>query len=95
MTETTFDSHRRCLRCNELGSSAGTEGQRDGSTIYKFVCENPSCRWYHGSPWLRQRRRDGTWVEEQTHQKFFANVPDRTAEVQAAIDRDIKRSLGQ
>ena len=93
--ESTFDELRTCPRCGQLGSPAGTDPQADGSTIHKFTCENPSCRWFHSSPWLRQRRRDGSWVEEQQHKKFFPAVADRTEEVQASIDREIARSMGQ
>jgi hypothetical protein len=61
--------------------------------MYKFVCENPRCRWYHSAPWLRQRQPDGTWVEEQRHQKFFSPIPDRTTEFQERVDGDIARSM--
>lgn len=93
--DSTFDEIRRCPKCEELGKPTGTQPQRDRSTIYLFVCENPKCRWYNSAPWLRQRNPDGTWMQEQKHQKFFNAMPDRTAEVQASIDADIARQIGQ
>lgn len=90
MVDSTFDEIRRCPKCQELGSPDGTQGY-----MYYFVCQNPKCRWFQSAPWVRQRNPDGTWVQEQKHKKFFPNVPDRTAEVQAQIDREIARSMGQ
>jgi hypothetical protein len=93
--ESTFDELRTCPICHELGSAAGVDAGPNRSAFYKFVCENPKCRWYHDAPWLRQRRADGSWVEEQRHQKQFPIIPDRTEEVQEFVDRDLRRQLGQ
>lgn len=95
MTDTTFDELRRCPKCEELGAPAGVDTMRDGSALHKFQCKNPNCRWFDGAPWLRQRRRDGSWVEEQRHSKQFPAIPDRTEEIQRMVDQDIQRSLGR
>lgn len=88
--DTTWDEIRRCPRCQELGRHERTEG-----FMYYFVCQNPQCRWFDGAPWLRQRNPDGTWVQEQKHKKFFTPIPDRTEDVQAAIDAELSRQMGQ
>ncbi len=91
MVDTTYDEIRRCPKCEELGALTGTKTGPNRSTIFFFTCLNPNCRWYDSAPWLRQRYADGTWVQEQPHQKFFKSVPDRTQEVQDSIDRDLGR----
>lgn len=95
MVDSSFEEVRRCPKCEHPGDPAGTQGQRDRSTLYFFTCKNPSCRWFGGAPWIRQRHPDGSWVTEQVHEKFFRDIPDRTDEVRASIDRDIARQLGQ
>ena len=88
--DTSFDEARRCLKCGELGAHVETHPGPNRSTVYLFECKNPNCKWFEGAPWIRQRYADGTWVPEQKHNKFFnSNLPDKTDEVQAAIDRSI------
>jgi hypothetical protein len=94
VADSTFDMLRRCPKCGELGLPSGSQSQ-GRSTLHFFTCQNPACRWFQGAPWIRQRNPDGTWVEEQTHDKFFPDIPDRTTEVQESIDRDIARQTGR
>lgn len=98
MTDSTLDEHRRCPICGELGSPQGTKPGADRSTFYFYQCENPQCRWFKGAPWLRQRRRDGSWVEAQTHNKFFTEdkgADARTERIQQGIDAEIRQSMNR
>lgn len=98
MVDTTIDELRRCPICQELGEHTDTKPADGGSKLYLFTCKNPNCRWFNGAPWLRQRRRDGSWVEAQQHKKFFktdANEDEITQRVQSRIDADIRKSMGQ
>ncbi len=65
-----------------------------GSNMLTILCENKKCRWFN-TPWVVQIMPDGTVAKPQGHDKFFREIPDRTEEVRAAIDRDLRRQTGQ
>lgn len=95
MADTTLEEAARCPLCDQPGRPDGIEPQKDGSRIHKFVCENNGrCRWAGGAPWVVQVRKDGSVVQAQKHKKQFPAIPDRTEEVRARIDDEIRRSLG-
>lgn len=92
MTDTTFDEARRCPRCEELGLLGKSTGRRDGSRIHTVTCKNDRCKWYDTS-WVVQVMADGSVAKPEKHDKFFPAIPDRTAEVQAALDRELQRQM--
>lgn len=90
----SFEEVRKCPRCASTGRIGSERPQRDGSKIVTIWCETPTCRWFNTS-WIVQIMPDGSIAEPKGHDKFFADIPDRTEEVREYIDRDLRRQMGQ
>lgn len=95
--DTTLDEARRCPKCNELGTKAGSRFNRDRSQEITYHCQNQRCRWYGQTCRVITVRPDGTIpAPRKHHTKSFPSLgPDRTAQVQEALDRQRGIELGQ
>lgn len=51
-----------------------------------------NCSWF-GINWLVDMNPDGSVPQIRPHQKAYPAIPDRTEQVQAAIDAEIARSM--
>lgn len=58
------------------------------------MCENERCPWYH-TEWVFDVNPDGTLPTPRPHRKQYRPIPDRTEEVRAAIDDEVRRSMGR
>jgi len=67
---------------------------RDKAKTYSVVCMNERCQWFTVN-WLVDVNADGTVPAVRPHQKAYPAIPDRTDQVQAAVDAEIARSMQQ
>lgn len=95
--DTTLDEARRCPKCTELGTKAGEKYNRDRSKEVTFKCMNDRCKWYNSTCRVVTVRPDGSIPEPRKHHiKSFPTMgPDRTEQVQAALDRQRNIELGR
>ncbi len=99
---TTLEEARRCPRCEQLGTSAGSKPapERWMGTLHLYKCENKRCARYEGV-WVVQVRPDGTIPEPTLHrEKSFPamdgmSARDRIARARANVDRTVNESLGR
>lgn len=95
--DTTLDEARRCPKCNELGIKHGEKYSRDRSKEVTYRCMNERCRWYGQTCRVITVRPDGTIPEARKHhiKSFPVMGPDRTEQVQNALDRQRDIELGR
>lgn len=95
--DTTLDEARRCPKCDELGQKHGERYSRDRSKEVTYLCMNERCRWYGQVCRVITVRPDGTIpAPRKQHIKSFPSLgADRTAQVQASLDRQRDVELGR
>lgn len=97
MPDTTYEEARRCYKCGEPAMLVKQEivrklGVKRGTEIHTFRCMNPRCRMCGENVRTIQVNPDGSIPQPRAErQKMFPELPDRTEEVRAAIDRQILR----
>ncbi len=102
MAEPTMEEARRCPRCEQPGTPAGTRPapERWMGTLHVFKCENNRCIRFEGT-WIVQVRPDGTIPAPSEHrEKNFPSYDgvSTSALIQrarAAADRSVNESLGR
>jgi len=103
VTDTTLEEARRCFKCDQPGRKAGEgpaptrnrDGTRKfgiapGTMLQTYICENERCKAFGTVIRIIQVNPDGTIPLPNTRRdKEFPARPDRVAEVQEAIDRQL------
>lgn len=89
--DTTIDEARRCPKCQELGEETKREHTRRGGKELTFTCQNERCIWYGQTCSVVTVRPDGSIPDPNLHrQKQFNKGPDRTEQVQAMLDAQLR-----
>jgi len=104
--QTTLEEASRCPKCNEVGellkktpiASRSPNGARRevtiGAQLHHFMCMNTRCKWYNEVCRLVQVNPDGSIPPPQVKRiKEFPVVPDRTREVNDALERQLRLEL--
>lgn len=94
ISEETFEGRAMCPKCTLPGAVALVTTHRDKAKTYSVTCLNERCRWFEVN-WLVDVNPDGSVPPVRPHEKAYRPIPDRTEQVQAAIDAEIARSLQQ
>lgn len=101
MTDTTYDTARRCPTCEQLGQRIGTRSlpERGQGSLHIFRCQNDRCP-KSGRDWIVQVRPDGSIPEPNTNrEKSFPQekgvARSRIEKAQASADRSMNQSLGK
>jgi hypothetical protein len=90
---TTYDEARRCPKCKEPGKKEKEVRGPGGVVSHTIYCRNLRCAWNGLVCRVIDVRPDGSIPEPTFREKRFPVVPDRTAAVQAAIDRQVTGEL--
>lgn len=99
MTETTLEEARRCPKCDQPGVLTGQASIRKpgippGTKLHTFGCANERCRWYGTTCRVVQINPDGSIPPPLVRRtKEFPKIPDRSAEVNAMLERQVRREL--
>lgn len=92
MTETTLEEARRCPKCQQPGRLRNREPAKGvhNAQLHNYICDNSRCAWYGEVCRVVQVNSDGT-IPPPTFDriKLYPKIPDRTASVQAALDRQL------
>lgn len=64
----------------------------DKAKSYSVTCMNEVCRWFNIN-WIVDVNPDGSLPAIRPHRKAYPKMPDVTAQVQAAADAEIARSM--
>lgn len=88
----TFEKRTTCPKCKLPGDVALAITHRDRAKTYSVTCMNDQCRW-HTLNWLVDVNPDGSLPVVRPHVKAYPSIPDKTEQVQAALDAEIARSL--
>jgi hypothetical protein len=100
MTESTFETAKRCPRCQQPGrqNSIQPAPERHMGNIHIYSCANDRCD-RAGRTWIIQVRPDGSIPEPTMHRdKSFpmdGNSAERIARSRARMDEIQNQSLGR
>src|ERR1041385_3963991 len=87
---TTLEEAARCPRCQEPGKlSSSHVGNRQGTTVRVYHCQNERCRWYGDAGWVVQINEDGTIPERTAGPKQFEKLtPGQEAMARAVLEQN-------
>lgn len=91
---TTLESASHCPRCGNAGLEVlVARGNRPGSKVHTFNCENSLCRWYK-TGWVVQVNEDGSVPERGHGEKDFPTLTrGQEAFAQRALEELKQRDL--
>jgi len=100
--DTTYDTARRCYRCNELGQHIGTRPapERRMGSFHVYQCRNERCVGFERD-WIIQVRPDGTIPTPETNREKSFPMEEgvsrkaRTDAARARVDELLRESLGR
>ena len=88
MADSTYESAKRCPKCEEPGADIGSVKGPHGSRLHTIQCKNKRCSWYETN-YTVQVNADGTIPEPTLDRpKSFPALPKRS-------DEDVDRQMQQ
>jgi hypothetical protein len=97
--ETTLEEARRCPKCQQPGELARQTpaprrlGVTPGARMHHYQCKNTRCKWYDDIVRIVQVNPDGSIPMPGRRDKAFPAIPDRTVEVNTALENQLQREL--
>lgn len=80
MVDTTYESAKRCPKCEQPGVDIGSVRGPHGSRMHTIQCRNDRCPWYQTN-YTVQVNSDGSIPEPTLDRpKSFPKLPDRSEE---------------